>query len=561
MRAMSRVLVGGVVLALAVPATPAAAKPAGSTPAPGNADNPVTVTLITGDRVRIDAAGVSVEPARRARPVPITQSKEHGDWYVIPADATPLLQAGVLDRRLFNVTGLVRQGYDDAHTDSTPLLIEPTNARSAATPAGARTVRALPALNLTAVAAPKAGPFWSSVSGESTQRALTGGAKRIWLNGKVRGTLDRSVPQVGAPAAWQAGYTGRGVTVAVLDSGYDTDHADLAGRVGPTKNFTTEDGIEDRAGHGTHVASIALGSGAASGGKYRGVAPDATLAVGKVLDRGGSGTVDAVLAAMVWAATEVKAKVVNMSLGYGQTDGNDPLARGRERAQPRARHAVRGRRRQQWRRADHRHPGRGRRGARGRQRRQVRRAERLLQPGAAPDRLRAQARAGRAGQRHHRGQGQRGPGPVFAADDDYMTLSGTSMATPHVAGAAALLAQQHSDWSGARIKAALTNSAKPLPAYDANQVGAGRLDLARAITQQVTASPTSVHTYFAWPHATTPPQRRPITYRNDGTAPITLGPRAAAGGQRRRAGAGRAGHARRQPVSPCRPGRLRPRSP
>ena len=158
--------------------------------------------------------------------------------------------------------GWSRQGYDDAHTDSTPLLIEPTNARSAAAPAGARAVRALPALNLTAVAAAKTGPFWSEISGQTSKRALTGGAKRIWLNGKVRG---HARPQRSAGRR-SHGVAGRLHRFAVSRSRCSTaattpTHADLAGRIGPTKNFTTE---EEHRGPGRpwpHVASIALGSG------------------------------------------------------------------------------------------------------------------------------------------------------------------------------------------------------------------------------------------------------------------------------------------------------------
>ena len=59
-------------------------------------------------------------------------------------------------------------------------------------------------------------------------------------------------------------------------------------------------------------------------------------------------------------------------------------------------------------------------------------------------------------------------------------MSGTSMATPHTAGAAAILAQEHPDWTGERIKAALTASAKPLTAATAYEAGAGRVDLTRA---------------------------------------------------------------------------------
>ena len=81
---------------------------------------------------------------------------------------------------------------------------------------------------------------------------------------------------------------------------------------------------DDTVGHGTHVASTIAGSGAASGGKYRGVAPDATLLFGKVCENDGC-TDSAILAGMQWAAVEQHAAVVNMSLGGGDTPEVDPL--------------------------------------------------------------------------------------------------------------------------------------------------------------------------------------------------------------------------------------------
>lgn len=133
-------------------------------------------------------------------------------------------------------------------------------------------------------------------------------------------SLHESVPQIGAPSAWVAGFDGTGVKVAVVDSGIDAGHPDLAGKVVAAKNFSAAEGTQDAHGHGTHVASTIAGSGAASGGAYKGVAPGAELINARALDAKGWGSDSSVLAAVEWAV-EAGADVVNLSLGATDTPG------------------------------------------------------------------------------------------------------------------------------------------------------------------------------------------------------------------------------------------------
>ncbi|HEX2313613.1 MAG TPA: S8 family serine peptidase, partial [Thermomonospora sp.] len=102
----------------------------------------------------------------------------------------------------------------------------------------------------------------------------------------------------------------------------------------------------------------------------------------------------------------------------------------------------------------------------------------------------------------------------------YLAMTGTSMATPHVAGAAALLAQRHPGWTGRRLKAALMNTARPSAGETPFTQGAGRVDVARAVSQQVTASTGSVSGRLRWPRRT--PVTRTVTYANTGSRPVTL---------------------------------------
>ena len=108
--------------------------------------------------------------------------------------------------------------------------------------------------------------FWRSLTaapnGRGASTALAGGATRVDLDGRVRATLDTSVAQIHAPEAWAAGFDGTGSTVAVLDTGYDPSHPDLATAVSESSNFTTDASVVDGNGHGTHVASTIAGTGA-----------------------------------------------------------------------------------------------------------------------------------------------------------------------------------------------------------------------------------------------------------------------------------------------------------
>lgn len=122
-----------------------------------------------------------------------------------------------------------------------------------------------------------------------------------------------NLDRIGADAAWSRG-DGSGVTVAVIDSGVDLDHEDLAGRLVAGHDFVDDDDEpRDAYGHGTHVAGII----AAARGNDRGVvgvAPGARIMPLRVLGPDGGGQVEDVVAAVRWAIGH-HADVVNLSLG------------------------------------------------------------------------------------------------------------------------------------------------------------------------------------------------------------------------------------------------------
>ncbi|SDS29060.1 S8 family serine peptidase [Actinoplanes derwentensis] len=259
-----------------------------------------TVTLITGGTVLVTGDDITVHPAPGREDVRFRVERSGATSRVLPADALPLLRTGRLDERLLDITLPLREGYSGGDL---PLLIDypgqAKTAQTATTIPGVRLTRTLPVTRTLAVRADRTGRarLWSSLTG-STLRSAVG---KVWLDGRSHVALDVSVAQVGAPAAWQAGFDGTGATVGVLDTGVDLTHPDLAGRIVATKDFTGE-GIDYLFGHGTHVASITAGSGAASGGRYRGVAPGANLVIGKVCDRHGGCFDSDILAGMEWAA-------------------------------------------------------------------------------------------------------------------------------------------------------------------------------------------------------------------------------------------------------------------
>jgi hypothetical protein len=105
-------------------------------------------------------------------------------------------------------------------------------------------------------------------------------------------------------------------------------------------------------------------------------------------------------------------------------------------------------------------------------------------------------------------------------DAHHTRLSGTSMATPHVAGAAAILAQRHPDAGADRLKALLMGSATKPSVASVFEQGAGFLNVARAVDQRAWVTGGSVSAFLDWPHEG--PTVKNVTYRNDGDRPLTL---------------------------------------
>ena len=115
------------------------------------------------------------------------------------------------------------------------------------------------------------------------------------------------------PEVWRR-TQGQGVRVAVLDTGVDPDHPDLAGAIEATRDFTGE-GIEDLNGHGTHCAGIIAARKNDIG--FIGTAPLSSLLIGKVLRNSGGGTLDAVADALHWAVAE-RVDIISLSLGAAE---------------------------------------------------------------------------------------------------------------------------------------------------------------------------------------------------------------------------------------------------
>ncbi|MEV6155790.1 S8 family serine peptidase [Nonomuraea sp. NPDC052129] len=516
----------GMALVLCTTATPSSATPP-TTTNPAKPTKPSTITLITGDVVDF-TPGENGEPpklATRAAPRPdgstvtfATLPHRDGGTLVMPSDAADLVAAGTLDEELFDVETLVRENRAKA----IPLIITYSGnpgAKAAEPLPGTERTRTLDIIHGAAVTvrATESGKLWSALQPGAT---LKSGISKIWLDRRVKASLDQSVPLIGAPTAWQKGFDGAGTKVAVLDTGIDAGHPDFAGRILATENFSTTPDTTDVVGHGTHVASTIAGSGAASDGKYRGVAPAASLLVGKVLDDDGYGELSWLIAGMEWASAQ-GADVVNMSLGVCCGDGTDPtsqavneltkkygtlfVAAAGNEGEPQTVSVPAA-------------------------------ADKALAVGAvdkvtgttlapfssigprlddaavkpnivAPGVNIVAARSGTSGQ------------PSIPGNDRYTSFSGTSMATPHVAGAAAVLAQQHPDWDADELSAALVSTSTRNAEHNWFEEGGGRLDLGRAVTQSVFADPVVDFLRLERDKGSV---TKKVTYRNTGAAPVTL---------------------------------------
>jgi subtilisin family serine protease len=526
------------------PAAQARAAPAGPLTVAAAKNAPAapdrTLTLITGDHLQVSADGRSITrlPTPGRDKIQLLSRTVDDHLEVVPEDAVALLNAGTLDRRLFDVTQLLAFGYDDKR-GNLPLIVTYAQGAAGTSALRAKAVtpstpvsRELPSINGAALTVDRdqAAGLWAGLTtGTKTlARSLSPGYRKVWLDGLRTPTLDVSVPLVGAPVAWSAGYTGDAVGVGILDSGIDDTHPDLAGKVVEAKNFTTEPDTLDHVGHGTHVASIIAGSGAASDGKYKGVAPGAKLYSGKICVSTGGGEATCpdswILAAMEWAARDKHLRVVNMSLGTDDAPGIDPVEEavntlsteygtlfviaggnsglqgqpvGSPASADEALAVAATDKNDNWQPWSNRGPRIGGNG---------------IKPDLAAPGLNITAAYG-AGTF----------GTPVGPDGRYTVKSGTSMATPHVAGAAAILAQQHPEWTGRQLKAALMESAASNGRFGVDMIGAGRLDVGRAVKSTLLAQPASIDFGVnPGPHADDPVVTKQVTYHNAGATDVTL---------------------------------------
>lgn len=269
-------------------------------------------------------------------------------------------------------------------------------------------------------------------------------------------------------------YTGKGIGVAILDTGI-FPHIDFVRRILAFCDFTEgKSGPYDDNGHGTHVSGILGGDGTASQGRYKGAAPGCGIVALKVLDRFGNGSREDVLQAFQWIEDFGKIyniRIVNISVGTTSRSMNEQtdLLAGVEQLWDKGFTVVAA--------AGNQGPGDGTVTAPGSSRK-------IITVGSSDLLTGRTAISGR--------------GPTFecvckpdlvapgnhvlacapGADNGYGVKSGTSMSTPLVAGAAALMLEKNPELTNVQIKMKLKESARDM-GLPKNQQGWGELDLER----------------------------------------------------------------------------------
>ncbi|NOT35283.1 MAG: S8 family serine peptidase [Candidatus Eisenbacteria bacterium] len=308
---------------------------------------------------------------------------------------------------------------------------------------------------------------------------------------EVRASLFSSVPLIRADRVWgEFGFTGAGVRVGIIDTGVDYHHPWLGGGFGPGFRvaggwdfFNDDADPMDDEGHGTHVAGIV----AADGSGLRGVAPRATLYAYKVLGSGGFGPMSNIIAALERSAdpdgdpaTDDALDVVNLSLGSSFGSADDPGAVAIDALSALGTVCV---------------VAAGNSGV----------PFSISTPASA-----RAAISVAASDDNDQIAGFSSRGPVqgtfdlkpelcapgveilsLAPGGGTATRSGTSMAAPHVAGVAALLIEQHQDWTVEDVRAALVETARP-NAADSFAAGAGRLDAYAAASARWLVTPSKL---------------------------------------------------------------------
>ncbi|NLM37414.1 MAG: S8 family peptidase [Firmicutes bacterium] len=308
--------------------------------------------------------------------------------------------------------------------------------------------------------------------------------KMVWPDANATPCLDVAIPAIGADQVHRAGLTGKGVVVAVIDTGI-APHPDLMQPepriVGWYDLVYGKKEPYDDEGHGTHVAGIIAGNGYNSGGEFSGVAPGALLVGVKVLDHRGSGPISRVIAGIQWVVEhkeEYRIKILNLSLGAPPEEGyrTDPASKAVEAA---------------WRAGLLVCVAAGNMGPKQRT---------ITTPGISP-------RALTVGSINDQGTipreddvindfSSRGPTidrlakPDLVApganitslktDEGYVAQSGTSMATPMVAGAAALLWEKDPTLTPSRVRELLVATAEDR-GYNRLIQGAGYLNINAAL--------------------------------------------------------------------------------